>query len=1148
MSKVFTVAKGEFRRYFISPLAYVYLICFLVLNASFALYFGGIFTSGNASLKPMFDFLPWLYLLFIPGIAMRLWAEEFKSNTILQIITLPVSVNAYVWGKFLAAWAFCTLALLLTFPFVVTLNILGSPDNWVIFNSYLGAFLLAGAMLAISQTASALTKNQVIALVIAVVLNLLFFLSGLEYVLGFFRGIAPDYIISMISSFSFLTHAANFNFGIFELRGLIFFVSLIVMFNFFTSVIVSFKTAGTASWFKTTSVAGCLLASLLVFGAFFGLNLFADNILRQFRVDFTAEQLFTPSVSTQNILRELPSPVTAKVYYSPLLGERDEEMRLAFDNLKLLLQTYRQLSKGKFTYHIYNPEPLSDIEDRALHAGLQALPVSDINAAAYFGIVLVNENGQSRTIPFLPLARQNLLEQDLTENIYLLEHPRKTLGLLTSLPILGASSGNVISQPWQIAEELQKYYDIKVIRSPADLQNIDLLMIAHPQKMPADLEQAIYNYSIHNGKILAFFDVAPEALQLAGPQTSLARPSDYGSLPAKWGFHFYNNKVVADLYNSSQVTIETPDYSGTTQDLIQFYLTPDNFFADLPETSSLKRMLLTSASVFMPLKDSLIYFVPLMQASPQSQLLPAEVVTRSIHPAEILRRFQADNQPKYIAAHIIGQEPDKAFELIAVGDSDMLYDSFWTSSTQIGDRSYNIPLLDNGNFVLNALDVLSGSNAMLSLRGKSPQPRPFASLEQQQKQILRQFKIKEKDIFDQIDFIKRGLQEIWSKKDFEGRQNFTPEELSIISKIKNNLETKRRELYAVRTELNYNLQETEFWVKLFNIYTIPGLIILAVLIRSLRRFKICVPVRPRFNRHFLWLLSGTIFCLGLGFGSLLPTQKTNQVSFEGSLLFPELTDEINNVAQIRLQTHDKELLFIKQNNFWILAQQPEFMVNQNRIKSFLTALMQATLYEKKADKLENLPRFGLLPLDNPDSRTTAVTLSNAAGTPILSFETGKYNIELGRGSLGAYIRLPGQFRIWLAAIELIDLDMNYHNWTYASLWNLQFGRFSAINGSSNPDNIAAIAKILLNTPLSPAETEINTAPLITLKLSGEYFEQLTLAFYEQEQKFYVQYKFNGLIKSSVLQKFADRMQERFYQLSAADMEKIKNAVNSRSSQ
>ena len=1147
MSKTFSIAKGEFFRYFISPLAYVYLICFLLLNSSFALYFGGIFTSGNASLQPMFDFMPWIFLLFIPGISMRLWAEEFKSGTILQIMTLPVSANAFVWGKFLAAWGFCSMALLLTFPFVITVNILGNPDNGVIFNSYLGAFLLAGAMLAVSQTASALTKNQVIALVIAVFLNLLFFLSGLEYVLSFFRSFAPDYIIDMISSFSFLTHSFSFNFGLFELRDLVFFGSLIIMFNFFTGLIISLKTSGTVNWLKTSSVIGSIIAAVLIFTAFVGINLFANNVLRRSRIDFTQEQLFTPSDATRRILQNLPSPVTAKVYYSPILGERDEQMRIFFDNLRLTLKTYQSLSGGKFSFRIYNPEPLSDIEDRAIQSGLQALPVSDFNTAAYFGIVLVNEDGYSRTIPFLPLSRQHLLEQDLTENIYLLEHQKETLGLISSLPLLGAENNGMINQPWQIAEELQKYYNIKTVRTPEDLAGIKLLMIIHPQQMPKELEDAIYKFSTSGGKILAFFDIAAESLRLVGPQTVLMSSSDYGRLPQKWGFKFYNTGVVADLGNSSQVTVETADYSETTQDLIQFYLPKDSFFSDLPETANLKRILTTSASVFTPLKDAPVYFVPLIQAGQQSQLMPSAVVTQNIHPAEILRRFKPDGYPKYIAARIISQKQDKPFDLIVVGDSDLLYDSFWTTSTQISGQNYNIPLLDNANFVLNALESLSGNTVLTSLRGKTKLHRPFADLEQLQKETLRQFKIKEKDIFDEIERIKSGLQEIWNKKDFEERQNFTPDELSIISKIKNNLDKKRRELYTIRFELNRNMQQAEFWVKLADIYSVPALILLVLLALKLRKIKLKRPALPQFNRRFAILSASAAFCLGLGFCSILFLPEKNIPSYENQPLFPELKKEINNVARIRLQNKSGELLFVKENGQWMLSQQPSFLVNQNRIKSFLSALMQASFYEKKAGKIENLPRFGLLPLDNPDSKTTFIELGNAGKKTILSFETGDYNISLSRGGSGAYIRFPEQFQIWLAAIELIDLNMDYHYWTYANLWNLQFGRLSSVNGQNNIDYVAKITSLLLNTPLQAASLPIEGRPDLILNISGEYFTNLEISFYKHEQKNYVQFKFNQIKDNAVLQNFAKQTQNKFYLLSSADMEKIKNAADTKPS-
>ena len=785
MTKVFTVAKGEFYRYFISPLAYVYLVCFLLLSGSLSLYFGGIFSVGSATLKPMFEFLPWIYLLFVSGIAMRLWSEEFRSGTILQISTLAVSVNDFVWGKFLAAWGFCGVALVLTFPFVITLNILGEPDNWVIFNSYLGAFLLSGAMLAVSQTASALTKNQVISLVISVFMNLLFFLSGLEYVLSFFRSFAPEYIINLISSFSFLTHLSLFISGVFDFSSLVFFVSLIIVFNFLTFTIINYKTSGTTFWLKTKSSIGYVSAVALVFVAFVGINLFANGVLGGKRIDFTDEKLFTLSESTKKVLKELESPVTAKVYYSPVLGERDDKIRRHFDNLKLLLDTYMAEAGENFDYQIYNPEPLSDVEDRAIASGLQALFVSDIGVGAYFGVVFSDENGNSTTIPILPLQRASLMEQDLTEKIYLLSYKRKNVGLLTSLPILPSVDGGFYTQSWQIADEISKFYNIKNVKTPADItSDLDVLIMAHPKEMPEDMEDAVYNYSINGGKILAFFDVATEALNLIGPRKELLHQSIFGNLPQKWGFKFFDKYVVADMDFSSQVSVQEADYSGTTQDLIQFFVTDKGFYSEIPEMRNLKRVLMTSVSIFRPLEGANIYFVPLMEASKNSQILPVEAVVNNIHPAEILRHFKADNVRKVLATHILSKDENKPFEVIAVGDTDLLYDSFWASSITIGNKSYTFPMLDNGNFVLNSLDVLTGDDTMLDLRGKSPKLRPFEDVEKEQKQKLLEFKIKEKDIFDQIELIRKGLKEISDKKAFEGRDNFTVDELAVLSKVK----------------------------------------------------------------------------------------------------------------------------------------------------------------------------------------------------------------------------------------------------------------------------------------------------------------------------------------------------------------------------
>ena len=264
MKKLWAVTKNELLRYFISPLAYVYLIAFLVLNGSFAVYFGHFIERGIADLTPMFGFQPWLYLLFIPGISMRLWSEEFRNKTIVQIVTMPVSITTLVLGKFFASWIFVLIALLLTFPFWVLVNYLGEPDNAVIFVSYLGSWLLAGCMLAISQTMSSLTKNQVIALVLSVVANFLFFVSGIEYVLGFFRMFTPASIVDMIASFSFLTHFGQVMSGLFEFRYMVFVISIILLFNIATILIVSFKTSGTSKWLKSNQAGYYVIIFLMM--------------------------------------------------------------------------------------------------------------------------------------------------------------------------------------------------------------------------------------------------------------------------------------------------------------------------------------------------------------------------------------------------------------------------------------------------------------------------------------------------------------------------------------------------------------------------------------------------------------------------------------------------------------------------------------------------------------------------------------------------------------------------------------------------------------------------------------------------------------------------------------------------------------------
>jgi ABC-2 type transport system permease protein len=240
---ILIIAKRELGSYFGTPLAYVFIVIFLALTGAMTFYLGGFLYTGQADLHPFFVYHPWLYLLLVPAVAMRLWAEERKTGTIENLMTLPISTYEAVLGKFLAAWIFCGIALALTFPIWITVNALGDPDNGVIIASYVGSFLMAGAFLAIGSCMSALTKNQVIAFVIAATVCFLFTMSGLDLVLNFFRGWAPEWLVGTIASLSFLTHFNAVTQGLIELRDVIFFVSLIAFWLFANAVVIDLKRA-----------------------------------------------------------------------------------------------------------------------------------------------------------------------------------------------------------------------------------------------------------------------------------------------------------------------------------------------------------------------------------------------------------------------------------------------------------------------------------------------------------------------------------------------------------------------------------------------------------------------------------------------------------------------------------------------------------------------------------------------------------------------------------------------------------------------------------------------------------------------------------------------------------------------------------------
>jgi ABC-2 type transport system permease protein len=239
-----TIVKRELAAYFESPVAYVFLVIFLLLAGFFTFAFGGFFERGEASLVAFFNWLPWLFLFLVPAAGMRLWSEERRLGTIELLLTMPVADWQAIAGKFLASWLFLIVALALSFPIVVTVNVLGDPDNGVIASGYVGAALLAGAYLAISCLTSALTRNQVIAFILAVVLCLLLILVGFSPLTDLLARWASPWFVEGIAKFSVLTHYDGFQKGVLDSRDLLYFFSLMAYALFATGVVIRNHRAG----------------------------------------------------------------------------------------------------------------------------------------------------------------------------------------------------------------------------------------------------------------------------------------------------------------------------------------------------------------------------------------------------------------------------------------------------------------------------------------------------------------------------------------------------------------------------------------------------------------------------------------------------------------------------------------------------------------------------------------------------------------------------------------------------------------------------------------------------------------------------------------------------------------------------------------
>lgn len=243
MNQFFPIFKREFLGYFRSPVGYVFMVIFLIASAGTTFFLGGFYESNQASLGVFFMFLPWLFLVLVPAVGMRLWAEERRSGTVELLFTLPVTIFEAVLAKFLAGWSFLTIVTLLTFPLVITVNYLGNPDNGVILSGYIGSILMAGAFLAISCFTSSLTKNQVISFILGVIISFIAVLMGWGVFTDILASFLPVFLVDLISSLGFMPHFNPIVRGVIDSRDVVYFVLVIVFALSLNTIVLENKKA-----------------------------------------------------------------------------------------------------------------------------------------------------------------------------------------------------------------------------------------------------------------------------------------------------------------------------------------------------------------------------------------------------------------------------------------------------------------------------------------------------------------------------------------------------------------------------------------------------------------------------------------------------------------------------------------------------------------------------------------------------------------------------------------------------------------------------------------------------------------------------------------------------------------------------------------
>jgi ABC-type uncharacterized transport system involved in gliding motility auxiliary subunit len=608
----------------------------------------------------------------------------------------------------------------------------------------------------------------------------------------------------------------------------------------------------------TFSVVGVLAAAAIAIGV----NMFADARLANVHLDLTQGHLYTLSPGTRQVLAGIKEPVTLRLFYSRQLGSTVPAYGTYADHVREMLRDYAALSDGKVKLEFFDPEPFSDVEDRAMGYGLQGVPLDQGGSQVYFGLAGTNLEDDERTIPFFQAERERFLEYDLTKLVYELSNPKRpVIGVMSSLPLDGDPQAMMmqrpgVGQPYASAQLLRQTNTVRTV--PTDAQVIDpdiqVLLVAEARDLKPATLYAIDQFVMRGGKLMAMVDPWSEALASQPSPTGMP-PSDTHSdlkpLFDAWGIEFDPSKVVGDLDGAWRVRAGG-DNRVSSVNYVAWFNIRDGLNHDDPATADLQQVTVASSGFIAKAPDAAIEFTPLLTSSDHSGLVPVDDV-KVPDPAKVLANFKAEGGPRVIAARVRGAlksafagppplegdqkrpdtfpeykaKTDGAANMVVVADSDILADRFWVRVSDFFGQQTATPFSDNGPFVADLIGTLAGSDALIGLRSRGVTNRPFTLVARMQSEAEAQFRQTQKALQDHLDDVEKQLRALRTGGSGDNAKPdavITPEQRAAIDTARQDVLDTRQKLRAVQLALNHDITRLEDEMRLFTIVLVPALL------------------------------------------------------------------------------------------------------------------------------------------------------------------------------------------------------------------------------------------------------------------------------------------------------------------------------------